>query len=73
MASQIKVVAIEQHLPRPRQEGLPKKIMSRHRFEVVTRKEDIVGRRGEIMSRPESKAEWTCNVFARQFQVATKI
>ena len=58
---------------RPRQEGLPKKIMSRHRFEVATRKEDIVGRNREIMSRPESKAEWTCNVFARQFQVATKI
>ena len=25
------------------------------------------------MSRPESKVEWTCNVPARQFQVATKI
>ena len=25
------------------------------------------------MSRPKSNAEWTCNVFAKQFQVATKI
>ena len=41
-------------------------------FEVATRKEDIVGRNGEIMLRPESKAEWTCDVSARQFQVATK-
>ena len=73
MASQIKVVATEEHLLRPREEGLPKKIMSRHRFEVATRKEDIVGRNREIMSRPESKAEWTCNVSARHFQVATKI
>ena len=40
---------------------------------VVTRKEDIVGRNGEIMSLPKSKAEWTCNVSARQFQVAIKI
>ena len=66
MASQIKAVAIEEHLLRPRQEGLPKKIMSRHRFEVATRKEDIVGHNREIMSRPESKAEWTWNVSARQ-------
>ena len=73
MASQIKAVATEEHLLRPRQEGLPKKIMSRHRFEVATRKEYIVGRNGEIMLRPESKAKWTCNVFARKFQVATKI
>ena len=73
MASQIKVIAIEEHLLRPRQEGLPKKIMSRHRLEVATRKEDIVGCNGEIMSRLKSKAEWTCNVSARQFQVATKI
>ena len=50
-----------------------KKIMSPHRFEVTTRKEDIVGRNREIMSRPESNAEWTCNVSVRQFQVATKI
>ena len=28
MASQIKAVAIEEHMLRPRQEGLPKKIMS---------------------------------------------
>ena len=47
--------------------------MSRHRFEVATRKEDIVGRNGEIMSRPESKAEGNFNVFAKQFQVAKKI
>ena len=73
MTSQIKAVAIEEHLLRPRQEGLPKKIKSRHRFEVATRKEDVVGRNGEIMLRLESKAEWTCNVFARQFQVAIKI
>ena len=73
MASQIKVVATEENLLRLRHEGLPKKIMSRHRFEVVTRKEDIVGRNREIMSRPESKAEWTCNVSVKQFQVATKI
>ena len=37
--------------------GNSKKIMSRHRFEVVTRKEDIVGRNREIMSRPESNPE----------------
>ena len=73
MASQIKVFETEEHLLRPRQEGLPKKIMSRHHFEAATRKEDIVGCNGEIMSRPESKAEWTCNVSARQFQIATKI
>ena len=73
MASQIKAVATEEHLLRLRQEGLSKKIMSRHRFEVATRKEDIVGRNEEIMSRPGSKAEWTCNVSTRQFQVATKI
>ena len=73
MASQTKAVAIEEHLLRPRQEGLPKKITSQHRFEVVTQKGDIVGRNNEIMSRPESKAEWTCNAFSRQFQVATKI
>ena len=65
MASQIKDVAIEEHLMRLRQEGFSKKIMSRHRFEVATRKEDNVGRNGEIMSRPESKVEWTCNVSAR--------
>ena len=53
--------------------GTSKKIMSQHRFEVMTRKEDIVGRNREIMTRPESNAEWTCNVSARQFQVATKI
>ena len=47
--------------------------MSRHRFEVVTRKEDIVGRNREIMLQLESNAEWTYNVSARQFQVATKI
>ena len=63
----------EEHLLRPRQEGFPKKIISLHRFEVATRKEDIVGRNKEIMSRPESNAEWTCNLSARQFQVATKI
>ena len=73
MASQIKVVATEEHLLRPRHEGLSKKIMSRHRFEVATRKEDIVSRNEEIMLQPESKAEWTCNVSARKFQVATKI
>ena len=54
-------------------EGTSKKIMSRHRFEVATRKEDIVGRNREIMSRQESNAEWTCNVSSRLFQVATKI
>ena len=73
MASQTKAVATEEHLLRPRQEGLPKKIMSQHLFEVATRKRDIIGRNREIMSRPESKVEWTCNVFSRQFQVATKI
>ena len=73
MAIQIKAVATEEHLLGLRQEGLSKKIMSRHRFEVATRKEDIVGRNGQIMSRPESKTEWTCNVSARKFQVATKI
>ena len=73
MASQIKAIATEEHLLIPRQEGLSKKIMSRHRFKVATRKEDIVGSNGEIMSRPKSKAEWTCNVSSRQFQVATKI
>ena len=73
MASQTKAVVTEEHLLRPRQEGLPKKIMSQHRFEAVTLKEDIVGRNREIMSRPKSNAEWTCNVSARQFQVARKI
>ena len=73
MESQTKAVATEEHLLRLRQEGLPKKIMSRHSFEVVTKNEDILGRNREIMSRPESKAEWTCNVSTRQFQVATKI
>ena len=73
MASQTKAVATEEHLLRPRQEGLPKKIMPRHPFEVATLKEGIVGHNREIMSRQESNAEWTCNVFARQFQVATKI
>ena len=53
--------------------GTSKKIMSRYRFEVATQKEDIVGRNREIMSLPESSAEWTCNVSARQFQVETKI
>ena len=53
--------------------GTSKKIMSRHRFKAATRKEDIVGHNREIMSRPESNAEWTCNVSARQFQVVTKI
>ena len=53
--------------------GTSKKIMSRHRFKVATRKEDIICRNREIMSQPESNAEWTCNVSARQFQVATKI
>ena len=51
MASLIKAVVTEEHLLRPRQEGLSKK----------------------IMLRPESKAEWTSNVFVRQFQVASKI
>ena len=73
MASQTKAVATEEHLLRPRQEGLPKKILFRHCFEVTTQKEDIVGLNREIMSRPESKAKWTCSVSARQFQVATKI
>ena len=73
MASQIKAVATEEHLLRPRHEGLSKKIMSRNRFKVATRKKDIVGHNEEIMLRPESKVEWTCNVSGRQFQVATKI
>ena len=47
--------------------------MSLHRFEVATRKEDIVSRNREIMSGPKINAEWTCNVFDRKFQVATKI
>ena len=47
--------------------------MSRHHFEAATQKEYIVGRNREIMLRLESKAEWTCNVSAKQFQVATKI
>ena len=54
-------------------EGTSKKMMSRHRFEAVTRKKDIVGRNRELRLLPESNAEWACNVFARQFQVATKI
>ena len=53
--------------------GTSKKIMSRHRFEIATRKEEIVGRNREIMSRPERNAEWTCNVSARQFQVVIKM
>ena len=53
--------------------GTSKKIMSRHCFEFATLKEYIVGRNREIMSRPECNAEWTCNVFARQFQVVAKI
>ena len=53
--------------------GTSKKIMSGHLFEVVTQKEDIVGCNIEIMPRLKSNAEWTCNVSARQFQVATKI
>ena len=53
--------------------GTSKKIMSRHRFEVATLKEDIIDHNREILSRPESNAELTCNVSARQFQVATKI
>ena len=53
--------------------GTSKKIKSRHRFEVVTRKEYIVGCNREIMSRPKSNSEWTCNVSTRQFQVAIKI
>ena len=73
IASQTKAIETEEHLLRPRQEGLLKKIMSRHCFEVATLKEDIVGRNREIMSRPESNAEWTCNVFVRQFSVVTKI
>ena len=67
MASQTKAVAIEEHLLRPRREGLPKKIMSRYCFEVATRKKDIVGRDREIMSRLESNAKWTCDVSTRQF------
>ena len=47
--------------------------MSRHRFEVATRKEDIVGCNREMMSQPERNVEWPYSVFARQFQVATKI
>ena len=73
MASQTKVVATEENLLRSRQEGLPKKIMLRHRFEVATQKEDIVGHNREIMSQPESNAEWTCIVSTKQFQVVTKI
>ena len=53
--------------------GTSKKMMSRHRFEVATRKEDIVGRNREIRSRPESNAEWACSVSTRQFQFATNI
>ena len=47
--------------------------MSRHHFEVATRKEDIVGRNRKIMSRLESNYEWTWNVSVRKFMVATKI
>ena len=53
--------------------GTSKKIKSRHRFEVATRKEDTIGCNREKMPRPKSNAEWTCNVFARKFQVAKKI
>ena len=53
--------------------GTSRKIMSRHCFEVATRKEDIVAHNREMMSRLESNVEWTCNVSAMQFQVATKI
>ena len=52
MASQTKAVTTEEHLLRPRQEVLQKKML-RHRFEVATRKKDIVGRNREIMLRPE--------------------
>ena len=44
-----KSFATEEHLLRPRQEGLSKKIIPQHRFKVATRKEDIVGRNEEIM------------------------
>ena len=37
--------------------GTSRKIMSLHRFKVATRKEDIVGRNREMMSRQESNAE----------------
>ena len=81
MASQTKAVAIKENLLRPKQEelaetktgGTSRKIMLRHRFEVATRKEDIVGLNRKLMSRPERNAEWTCNVSSRKFQVATKI
>ena len=54
--------------------GTSRKIMSQHRFEVVTRKEDTVGRNREIMPRPEKKKkECTCYVSTSKFQVATKI
>ena len=35
MASQTKAVATKEHLLRPRQEGLPKKIMSRHEKKIL--------------------------------------
>ena len=47
--------------------------MSRHRFEVETQKEDIVGRNRKLMSRPGRNAERTYEVPTRKFKVATTI
>ena len=59
---------------RDRKKGASRKdFILRHHSEVATRKEDIVGCNREMMLRPESNVEWTCNVSARQLQVATKI
>ena len=47
--------------------------MSRHRFEVATQKEDIVGRNRKLRSRLGRNAERTYKVPTRQFKVATTV
>ena len=46
-------------------EGTSREIMSRHRFEVVTQKEDIVGRNRKLMLRPGRNAGRTYKVPTR--------
>ena len=59
MASQKKSCCDRRELAKTKTGGTSRKIMSGHRFEVATRKEDIVGLNREIMTRPESNVEWT--------------
>ena len=73
IVSPTKAVVIRENLLRPRQKELQGKIMSRHRFEGATQKEDIVGRNRKLMLRPGKTAEWTCKVSTREFDVATKM